>query len=303
MRSDDLEPPAGQARAHALFVGELDVAARIAPELAAAGIAIRRFDPASVPAGPTVLIGHGAVGAAVLAAAERLPDVRAVVTVGVPYGPVAVGGAALLVLHSPVDGVVGVENARRIFDAARHPKSFVSLDGADHLLGAPADAGFAATMIATWAARYLPEAAPTKEGSVVVAETGGGTYRQRITAGRHVLTADEPRPVGEDTGPSPYDLLLAGLGACTSMTLRMYARRKKLPLEKVTVRLRHSRIHAEDCAHCETRVGRVDRIERSIRLDGDLDDDQLAHLLEIADKCPVHRTLHSEIDITTALEP
>lgn len=132
-----------------------------------------------------------------------------------------------------------------------------------------------------------PAAAVPAEGLVVVAESGDGPYGQHIRAGRHVLSADEPAPVGAGTGPTPYDLLLAGLGACTSMTLRMYADRKHWPLDKVTVTLRHSRIHAEDCADCETRTGMVDRIERAIRLDGDLDDEQRRRPLDIAERCPV----------------
>ena len=133
------------------------------------------------------------------------------------------------------------------------------------------------------------------EGLVVVTETGTGGYAQQITVGPHRLTADEPRPVGTDTGPSPYDLVLAGLGACTSMTVRMYAERKKWPLETVTVTLRHNRVHAKDCADCETVVGQIDHIERVLWFDGDLTDEQRQRLSEIADKCPVHRTLHSEI--------
>ena len=224
--------------------------------------------------------------------------------------------AALLVMHSPIDETVGIDNARLIFDAATHPKSFVSLDGADHLLTQPADARFAASVLAAWASRYLEEgtepdsdsSAPSEaseaaEGLVVVSENGRGPYGQQITAGRHVLSADEPRPVGHDTGPSPYDLLLAGLGACTSMTLRMYAARKQWSLESVTVSLRHSRIHARDCEDCETETGQLDRVDRSIVLTGDLDDDQRSRLLEIADRCPVHRTLHSEIDVRTVLDP
>ncbi|MFL6051422.1 MAG: alpha/beta fold hydrolase [Actinoallomurus sp.] len=215
-------------------------------------------------------------------------------------------GAALLVMHSPTDQLVGVDNARRIFDTARHPKSFVALDGAYHLLTKPADAGYLAAVLAAWAARYTlgpdhrTSADVPAEGYVVVAENGDGPLGQRITTGRHVLTADEPVPVGIDGGPSPYDLLLAALGACTSMTVRMYAERKRWPLKQVTVQLRHSRIHAADCADCETRAGMLDRIDRVIRFDGDLDEDQRRRLLEIADKCPVHRTLHSELDIRTA---
>jgi putative redox protein len=214
-------------------------------------------------------------------------------------------GAALLVMHSPTDEVVGIDNARRIFDTARHPKSFVALDGADHLLTNTADAEYAATVLAAWASRYVLrpvgrlDGGTQAEGYVVVTEDGNGTLEQRITAGRHVLTADEPVPIGADSGPSPYDLLLAALGACTSMTVRLYANRKHWPLEQVTVRLRHSSIHAADCADCEARVGLVDRIDRTIQLDGDLDDDQRRRLLQIADKCPVHRTLASEIDVRT----
>lgn len=139
----------------------------------------------------------------------------------------------------------------------------------------------------------------TGAGSVWVTESGAGRYGQRITAGGHELTADEPGPAGQDSGPTPYDLLLAALGSCTSMTLRMFADRSDYPLERVTVALRHSRIHAEDCADCESPTGMVSSIERDIQLDGDLTDAQRRRLLEIADKCPVHKTLRGEITITT----
>ena len=216
--------------------------------------------------------------------------------------------AALMVMHSPADQTVGIDNASLIFRAARHPKSFVSLDGADHLLSRPSDSQFVAAVLAAWASRYLPESprdriAASEEGTVVVSENGQGSYGQRVVAGRHVLSADEPIPLGLDTGPSPYDLLLAALGACTSMTLRMYADRKKWPLAHVSVSLRHSKIHARDCETCETVTGRLDHVERSIAITGDLDDEQRQRLLEIADKCPVHRTLHSEVSIRTSISP
>ncbi|HEY1970542.1 MAG TPA: alpha/beta fold hydrolase [Pseudonocardia sp.] len=312
-------------------------------------------------AAPTLLVGHSLGGAAVLASAHQIPEVRAVATIGAPADPdhvarlfaanrseieergeaeVELGGrrfrirreflediamqpqaeritklrAALLVMHSPIDEVVGVDNARQIFDAARHPKSYISLDGADHLLRKRADAEFVATVLGTWAARYTTDPAarrgkdqavdPPPPGLVVVTEndpdSGTAPFGQRITVGRHVLSADEPEPIGTDSGPNPYDLLLAALGACTSMTVRMYAQRKQWPLEQVTVALRHSRIHATDCAECETKIGMLDHIERTIRFTGALDDEQRARLLEIADKCPVHRTLHSEIVVNTA---
>ncbi len=212
---------------------------------------------------------------------------------------------ALLVFHSPVDDIVGVDNAAAIFAAALHPKSFVSLDRADHLLSRPQDSEFVAGTIAAWASRYvagdeLPASRPqVAEGKVLVRERDH-RFTQDVFTDRHDLHADEPSSAGgADEGPSPYEYLLAGLGACTAMTLRLYASHKKLPLRHVEVRLEHDKIHAKDCAECETREGKVDQIRRRIRLDGDLDDAQRARLMEIADRCPVHRTLHSEIDIVS----
>lgn len=213
---------------------------------------------------------------------------------------------ALLVFHSPRDTTVDIDNAARIFAAAKHPKSFVSLDTADHLLTARSDAAYVAAVLAAWAGRYVaatdaPSASAT--GEVVVSETGEGRFTQDVAVGPHHLRADEPSSVGgNDSGFTPYDLLLAGLGACTSMTLRMYAEQKKWPLERITVRLKHDKVHAADCADCETREGKIDVIERKITLAGNLDAAQRARLAEIADKCPVHRTLHSEVLVRTALD-
>ena len=214
---------------------------------------------------------------------------------------------ALLVMHSPTDDTVGVDNATNIFVAAKHPKSFVSLSGADHLLSGKRDAAYVADVIAAWAARYIetvaaqpatnPSEAPR---NVVVRETRAGKFQQTVTSGPHQMLADEPIAAGgQDTGPGPYDFVLAGLGACTSMTMRMYADRKSLPLDRVTVTLRHSKIHAKDCAECETKEGMLDQIDRVISIEGALDADQRKRLMEIADKCPVHRTLTSEIRIVT----
>lgn len=218
----------------------------------------------------------------------------------------AIGGLkkALMVFHAPRDAVVGIDNASRIFLAARHPKSFVSLDDADHLLSRKSDAIYVAEVLAAWAGRYLgmtqERDVKAPADHVVVEETGEGRFTQHIAAGRHVLRADEPESVGGlDSGPSPYDLLLASLGACTSMTLRIYADHKGLALEKTRVTLSHAKIHAEDCEHCETREGKLDRIERRIELTGQLSGAERQRLLEIADRCPVHRTLHSEILIET----
>jgi uncharacterized OsmC-like protein/alpha/beta superfamily hydrolase len=211
----------------------------------------------------------------------------------------------LLILHSPRDEVVGIENAAEIFQAAMHPKSFVSLDRADHLLTDERDARYAGSMIAAWAARYLEVRQPaTVEALVaergVATRTGAEGYRTEIRMRQHGLVADEPAAVGgEDTGPTPYELLAAALGTCTSMTLRMYADRKGWPLEEVTVQLRHSRVHAVDEAQCEDRAPRLDQIDRTVEVRGPLSDEQRARLLEIADRCPVHRTLEAGVRIRT----
>lgn len=215
----------------------------------------------------------------------------------------------LLILHSPVDQVVGIDNASRLFVAAKHPKSFVSLDDADHLLRGERDALYAADVIASWAARYVLSPGPAvpqadRDGAVIVRETGRGPFENHVVDGDHVLVADEPVSVGGfDAGPSPYGYLSAALGACTSMTLRMYATRKSLPLDRVTVRTAHSKGHAEDCEAClDGQERNVDIFEREIVLEGALDEAQRARLLEIADKCPVHRTLNSPVVIRTRLK-
>ena len=218
---------------------------------------------------------------------------------------------ALLVMHSPTDDIVGIDNATRIFMSARHPKSFVSLAGADHLLSNRHDAAYVADMIAAWTPRYIQPAAADQAAErsaeprrVVVQETRNGKFQQIVSVGPHHMLADEPLAAGgDDTGPGPYDYLIAGLGACTSMTMRLYADRKSLPLDRVTVTLAHSKIYAKDCAECETKEGMLDQIDRVIRIDGALDAEQRRKLMEIADKCPVHRTLTSEIRIVTKEEP
>ncbi|UWU95097.1 alpha/beta fold hydrolase [Bradyrhizobium sp. CB1015] len=384
-----LELPDGEPAAFALFAhcftcGKDTLAAkRISVALAAKGIAVLRFDFTGLGSSggdfanstfssnvadlvraaaylretrkaPSILIGHSLGGAAILAAAEKIPEAKAVVTIAAPSDPAHVTGLfkehldniraqgevevslagrpfrlkreflddiaehelmkdvtglhkALLVMHSPVDDTVGIDNATKIFVAAKHPKSFVSLDHADHLLTKPADALYAADVIVAWASRYVDAAKPAKAmdlpeepRKVVVQETRKSKFNQTIIVGPHHLVADEPVAAGgADAGPGPYDFLLAGLGACTSMTMRLYADRKSLPLDRVTVTLKHSKIYAKDCAECETREGMLDQIERDIAIDGALDAEQRKKLMEIADKCPVHRTLTSEIRIVT----
>jgi len=215
---------------------------------------------------------------------------------------------ALLIFHSPRDTIVGVENAAKIFQAARHPKSFVSLDQADHLLTNKSDSLFVGSVLASWALKYIG-APPEKKAQVdltdnrVMVRTGKQGYQTEIIANGHHLLADEPIAAGgANTGPTPYDYLVAALGACTSMTIRMYADRKQWPLDSVVVRLKHEKIHAADCEGCETKVGKIDYIEREIELNGALGKEQRQRLLEIADKCPVHRTLHSEINVKSYLK-
>ncbi|MBU1345739.1 MAG: bifunctional alpha/beta hydrolase/OsmC family protein [Alphaproteobacteria bacterium] len=377
-----LDRPDGQARAFALFAhcftcGKDNLAAtRVSRALAAEGVGTLRLDfagigemgMAAMPAGftvdvadliaagahmaahgcaPGLLIGHSLGGAAAIAAAGRMPTVKAVATIGAPFGvehvlkllgpeaeglshgethcvkvagrEITVGPGfaeslktqdqaarlkdlkrALLVLHSPVDEIVGIEESSGIFLAAKHPKSFVSLDRADHLLTKPADAAYAATVIAAWASRYLDdmptpmEPAPA-DGVVRVAETGAGRFQVKIEAGGAVLMGDEPVSVGGmASGPTPYELVAAGLGACTVMTLRLYAEHKGLPLERASVEVRHEKRKGETPA---------DVFERTLTLDGMLDEDQRAGLFAIADKCPVHRTLEAGSEIVTRATP
>ncbi|RED11346.1 bifunctional alpha/beta hydrolase/OsmC family protein [Pontivivens insulae] len=215
---------------------------------------------------------------------------------------------ALLVLHAPGDDIVGIDNASKIWLAAKHPKSFVTLDTADHLLTRASDAEYAAEVIASWAGRYLDLKTPAApigapEGVTRVSEADPTGFLQDVNAGpKHHTLADEPLSYGgTDQGLTPYQFLAAGLGACTSMTIRMYARKKGWPLSHVSVDVTHDKVHASDCETCLMQEGRIDHLHRAIRLEGDLDDAQRARLLEIADKCPVHKTLESGAHVTTVL--
>lgn len=214
---------------------------------------------------------------------------------------------ALLILHSPLDEIVSIEEAANIFTAAKHPKSFVSLDGADHMLTREMDSRYTGQLLAAWAARHI-DAKPgidypeyKKEAVIAHAETGQG-FLTAMNADGHHLIADEPLSYGgTDLGPSPYELLSAALACCTAMTLNMYARHKKLPVKSVTVETWHQKIHARDCANCETTVAKIDQFDRRIHIDGELSLDQRERMLEIADRCPVHQTLHREVKIVSRL--
>ncbi len=383
-----LDLPAGPVRAFALFAHCFTcskdglAARRIASALAAAGVAVLRFDFTGLGSSggdfantnfssniedlvraadylrktfeaPAILIGHSLGGAAVLAAADRIPEAKAVVTIGAPAdvshvlhqlggsletirasGEAEVTlagrpfqirrsfiedaeaqqledkirhlGKALLVMHAPRDEVVGIENASRIFTAARHPKSFISLDDADHLLSRPEDASYVAGVIAAWVAHYLPQPAnePDREERIVVRETGLGRLQNFVVAGRHRLIADEPVSVGGlNSGPDPYAYLAIALGACTSMTLRIYAEHKKFALGRISVEVGHGKVAADHCVDCgevaEGRTGRIDRFERIISIEGELDDATSAKIVEIAGRCPVHRTLEGGSAVVT----
>ncbi len=382
-------PATGHPRAYALFAHcftcskDLGAVRLIAGELTALGLAVLRFDFTGLGSSegefantnfssnvedlvaaaahmsanfgpPALLIGHSLGGAAVLAAAGRIPDARAIVTIAAPADVAHVlgefgssladierDGAAdvslagrsfrikrqfvedargqsmrehiaglhrpLLIMHAPLDQQVSIDNATAIFTAAKHPKSFVSLDDASHLLARPADAAYAARVIAAWASRYLPEPAAMpvdKVEEIIVAETGGGRYENSIEVGQHRLMADEPVSVGGgDAGPNPYEYLSIALGACTSMTLRMYAEHKKLELGPIKVTVSHAKIAAQHCVDCgevaDGREGRIDRFERVISVDGPLDPGLREKLVEIAGKCPVHRTLEQGSAVVT----
>jgi uncharacterized OsmC-like protein/alpha/beta superfamily hydrolase len=385
-----LDLPAGPPRAFALFAHcftcskDIVAAGRIAAELNAHGIGVLRFDFTGLGSSggdfantdfssnladlrlaaawlrenhtaPQLLIGHSLGGAAAIAVAAEIEEVRAVATIGAPadvahitrlFGAqlpeiesegravveiagrsftirrelledltkhsveirAAELGAALLVIHSPIDNTVGIDNAARIYAAARHPKSFIAVDGGNHLLTNPTDAVYVGRMIASWSERFLvdenpAELAPKASAPVVVAETGQGTFLNHVVVGDHRFLADEPVDIGGyDAGPSPYDLLGAALGACTSMTLRLYADRKKLALDRVTVEVTHAKTHAKDLDACIEGAGPlIDHFERRITVTGELDDDQRSALLRIADKCPVHRTLESSARTSTSL--
>lgn len=383
-----LELPADAPKAYALFAHcftcgkDIFAARRISEGLTDLGFAVLRFDFTGLGASggdfantnfssnvgdllqaanylrtnhraPELLIGHSLGGAAILAAANQIPETKAVATIGAPSDPghvahlfegslqeIQAEGEAevqlagrkfrikrqflddiakqplldtiealrkpLAIFHSPIDETVNIENAADIFMAAKHPKSFISLDNADHLLSRREDALYVATVLAAWAERYLPASSdrePVEPGTVVVRETGRGKFQNEVLNGPHRMLADEPVSVGGNaTGPTPYGYLLAGLGACTAMTVRMYANRKDWPVGRVSVTLRHDKIHAKDCADCETRDGKIDQIERELSIEGDLTSEQKSRLMEIADKCPVHRTLHSEVKIVNRLQ-
>jgi uncharacterized OsmC-like protein/alpha-beta hydrolase superfamily lysophospholipase len=384
-----LDLPLGPPRAYALFAHcftcskDLFAVQRIASELALRGIAVLRFDFTGLGASggefantnfssnvedlrraaaylaahhrpAEILIGHSLGGAAVLAAAGDLPDVKAVVAIAAPadaehvvasfraevpaiesagQAEVVLAGRRftirrqfledvqgqdlqarihdlrrpLLILHAPTDEVVGIENAKRIFEAARHPKSFVSLDQADHLLTRREDAEFVAEFVSAWCRRYLPrQAAPVDVAAVEgvrVRATGEGRFQQTVEVGPHRLTADEPEGYGGlGSGPSPYNLLSAALGACTSMTLQLYAERKGWRLPPFAVEVRHAKVHAEDCAACvEGGTGMIDRFDRTIGFEMDPGNEVRARAIEIAGKCPVHRTLESRTTIVTTV--
>lgn len=284
--------------------------------------------------GPEVLIGHSAGGLALLTMADDVPGAKAFVTIGCPLplhtregessfsiddkiitltglpstksikNVVAKLDRPVLIMHAIDDEVVEIEQGQKLFSACSHPKNFISLDGADHFLSEVRDAAFAASMITPWMMRYLEPERPSlpETGGPVITQTGLEHYRTLIKARHHHLSADEPVDVGgKDVGPTPYELLIASLGTCTGITLRMYADRKKWPLEGIKVHLTHKKVHEEDCLNCEDKDARLDTIERQIEFIGDLSDEQQKRLMAIADRCPIHQTLTGDITISTSV--
>lgn len=208
----------------------------------------------------------------------------------------------LLIMHSPQDTIVGIENAAALYSAAHHPKSFISLDGADHLLSQSKDSLYVGQVIANWAHRYLEEKSSSNDSNLVVAELGEDKFTTAISVGEHRFLADEPKSVGGmNMGPTPYDLVASGLAACTAMTLKMYANRKKWVLEDILVSVNHEKKYGEDCESCDTPSSKIDHFDREIRIVGELTSEQRSRLLEIADKCPVHKTLEASSRVITRL--
>lgn len=221
------------------------------------------------------------------------------------YNVISGLGKAILVMHSPQDRIVEIENAAKIYHAAKHPKSFVTLNNADHMLTNKDDAYYVGNVISSWVKRYIdvPKKPPLTTHKQVVANLGNEGYTTEIMAGRHGLIVDESEELGgNDFGPSPYEMLNASLGACTAMTLQMYARRKKWDLQEVEVHLSFDRSYRDDCEHCDETDRRLETFEREIVVRGNLDQTQINRLLEIANKCPVHRTLEAGATVTTKLE-
>lgn len=388
--SANLDLPSGDPKAYAIFAHcftcskNFNATRHISASLAEQGIAVLRFDFTGLGSSegdfastnfssnvadllvaadhlrnnyhaPSIMIGHSLGGAAVLVAAGRVPEIKAVVTIGAPAdanhvthnfatdlskiesegkAEVTLGGRKftiekqflddlaassveshianlkkpLLVMHSPIDQTVGIENAQNIFLAAKHPKSFISLDKADHLLTSKQDSAYVANTIAAWSARYLPEQKPTINGSggVLVRETGKGKFQNEVIVGPHHLLSDEPASFGgTNTGPTPYEYVAAGLGACTNMTLRLYTQRKGWDIGEFSVVVTHNKVHAEECETCdeETKAKgeKVDVFHRTIFVSQDIDPEIADKLLVIADKCPVHRTLHNKSTVTSKL--
>lgn len=382
-----LESPEQNVQSYALFAHcftcgkDIAAASRITKALTEKGIAVLRFDFTGLGnsdgdfsnsnyssnvddlkaaadflrenyQAPSLLIGHSLGGAAVLSVADKVPEVKAVATIGAPHeaqhvvhnfaadlaeikqhgkaevtlgmrkfvikkqfvedleqneSKIASLKKALLVMHSPIDNTVAISEAEKIYKEAKHPKSFVSLDNADHLVTNKDDAQYIAATIAAWASRYIdiPVQQPLNQNVAkghVYVEEKDHKFSQNVYSDSHHWLADEPLSVGgQNTGPDPYEHLLAALGTCTSMTVRMYADRKKWPLNKIAINLYHERSYNQDCQHCDETPQQIDHLNREIVLEGELTLEQKSRLLEIADKCPVHKTLHSHLVVNTKL--
>lgn len=209
---------------------------------------------------------------------------------------------SVLIMHSPQDEVVEIKNAKEIYEKLIHPKSFITLDGSDHLMSDKADATYAGELISKWAKRYLSkgqtESFETHQN--VAVRTHADSFTTEIVSGAHTLIADEPKDVGgDDLGPSPYELLLSALGTCTSMTLKMYLERKEWKYKSIEVHLSHKHKHSEDAKNTDNPSGKIDEIVRDVKVEGDFSDEQKKKIIEIADKCPVHRSLHSPTEVNT----